>query len=169
MKPIAVIYGSTTDNTKNVAGKIAKLIGNDSAELLDVSTIHASDVEAYANLILGTSTWGDGELQDDWDNFMPELKNADLKGKTVALFGLGNASFYPDTFVNGMGVLYQAIKEKGCSVVGQVANDGYTFDNSLALGDGNQFVGLPLDVENEDSLTDSRLKAWVESILPLFQ
>lgn len=169
MKPIAVVYGSTTDNTKTVAGKIVQLIGTNSADLLDVSTIHAADLEAYSNLILGTSTWGDGELQDDWDNFMPELKKADLKGKTVALFGLGNASFYPDTFVNAMGILYQAIKEKDCSVVGQVAKDGYTFDNSLALGNDDRFVGLPLDVENEDSLTDSRLKAWVESIVPLFQ
>jgi len=134
-----------------------------------VSTIHAADLEAYSNLILGTSTWGDGELQDDWDNFMPELKKADLKGKTVALFGLGNASFYPDTFVNALGKLSVAIKEKGCSVVGQVAKDGYTFEASLALGDDDRFVGLPLDVENEDALTDSRLKVWVESILPLFQ
>lgn len=168
MRPIAIIYGTTTDNTKSVANKLAKLFSDADIKLLDVSQSKAADFEAYPNLILGTSTWGSGDLQDDWDNTLAVLSSANLEGKTVALFGLGDASSYPDTFVDGMGIIYEAIKDKGCYFVGQVPVDGYSFDESRAIVNGT-FVGLPLDEDNESKLTDSRLSAWVNLITPLLQ
>ena len=49
--------------------------------------------------------------------------------------------------------------------MGAVAADGYTFDDSEALVDG-QFIGLPLDDVNEDDRTDERIDAWIEQITP---
>ena len=46
-----------------------------------------------------------------------------------------------------------------------VSTDGYTFDDSAAVIDG-QFVGLPLDDVNEDSKTDGRIDAWIAQISP---
>ena len=40
-------------------------------------------VAANKNLILGTSTWGAGELQDDWYDGLKVLQGADLSGKTI--------------------------------------------------------------------------------------
>lgn len=31
-------------------------------------------MENYKKLIIGTSTWSIGELQEDWDAFMPKLQ-----------------------------------------------------------------------------------------------
>lgn len=166
MKPIAIIYGSTGDNTKNVAKKIAAKIPG--STLFDVATLKTSELENYDNLILGTSTWGIGDLQDDWEGFLPELKKANLEGKTIALFGLGDASSYSDSFVDGMGILYEAISNKGCKVIGGVSADGYTYDASRA-DNGAGFVGLAIDEDNEYNLTDSRINEWVKEILPLFQ
>ena len=166
MKPTAIIDGSTGDNTKTVAKKISAKIAD--SRLIDVATLKVSELESYDNLILGTSTWGVGDLQDDWEGFLPELKKANLEGKTVALFGLGDSSSYSDTFVDGMGILYEAIQAKGCKIIGMVSTNEYTYDASRA-DNGAQFVGLALDEDNEYTLTDSRISAWLTDILAHFQ
>ena len=120
---------------------------------------------ANDNLILGTSTWGAGELQDDWYDGIKVLQSADLSGKTIALFGCGDCESYGDTFVGGIGELYAAVKDSGAKIVGAVSTDGYTFDDSAAVVDG-QFVGLALDDVNEDDKTDGRIDAWIAQISP---
>ncbi len=162
----AIIYGSTMGNTKSVAEKIAGKIPG--ATLIDVSNLNISDLEQYTNLILGTSTWGLGDLQDDWDSFLPQLKKADLTGKTIALFGVGDSSSYPDTFVDGMGIIYDSIKDKGYKIMGSVSTEGYSFDESRAV-ENNQFVGLALDEDNESNETDSRINNWVDAIINDFK
>ena len=64
-----------------------------------------------------------------------------------------------------MAELYNAAKEAGANVVGSVATDGYTYDDSEAVVDG-KFVGLPLDDVNEDDKTEGRIDAWLEEIKP---
>lgn len=166
MKPVAIIYGSTGDNTKGVAKKISAKIAD--SKLIDVATLKVSELESYDNLILGTSTWGIGDLQDDWEGFLPDLKKANLEGKTVAIFGLGDSSSYSDSFVDGMGIIYEAIQNKGCTIIGFVSTNGYSYDASRA-DNGAQFCGLALDEDNEYNLTDSRIGEWIKEILPLFQ
>ena len=53
-------------------------------------------------LILGSSTWGCGDLQDDWYDGVEILKKADLTGKKVALFACGDGESYGDTFCEAM-------------------------------------------------------------------
>ena len=168
MGKIAIVYGSSTDNTKNVAKTIASELTNEEVTLLDVSNLKAGDLDAYPNLILGTSTWGLGELQDDWDGYLSNLEASNLSGKTIAFFGLGDSGSYPDTFVDGMGLLYQAVQGKGAQIIGAVSTDGYSYDDSRAVVDG-QFVGLAIDEDNESGQTKDRISAWLESIKPLFR
>ena len=101
-------------------------------------------------------------MQDDWDSVLPKFSALDFSGKKVALFGLGDSSSYSDTFANGMGQLYNAIKDNA-EIVGSVSTEGYTFDDSEAVVDG-QFVGLAIDDDNEFDQTDSRVDAWVNDL-----
>ena len=48
-------------------------------------------------------------------------------------------------------------------MIGKVATDGYTYDDSKSVVDG-KFCGLPIDEDNESELTDQRLSAWVTQI-----
>ena len=162
MSKTIVIFGSSTGTCEAIAEKIGSRLG---AEVLNVQDLTADVVAANDNLILGTSTWGAGELQDDWYDGINVLKSADLSSKTIALFGCGDCESYGDTFVGGIGELYDAIKNSGASIVGAVSTDGYTFDDSAAVVDG-QFVGLPLDDVNEDDKTDGRIDAWIAQISP---
>ncbi len=163
MKKVGIIYGSTTGTCENIASTIASKLGVASADVLNVGEITVDKVNEYDVLLLGTSTWGDGELQDDWYDGIKVLKESDLKGKTVALFGCGDSESYCDTFCDGIGVLYEDLKDMGCTIVGKVSADGYSFSSSISVIDG-MFVGLALDDVNEDDKTEARIDAWLEDI-----
>ena len=160
MKKIGVIYGSTTGTTESVARRIADKLG---AEVNDVCKISKELVEQYDILILGTSTWGDGELQDDWYDGVNLLQGMDLSGKTVALFGCGDSESYSDTFCDAMNVLYESLQSTGCKFVGMVADEGYTYSASASVVEG-KFVGLAIDDVNESDKTDERIEAWTEML-----
>ncbi len=155
-----VVYGSSTGTCEAIAGKIAEKLG---VEAINVSDLTADVIAENDNLLIGTSTWGAGELQDDWYDGVDTLKGADLSGKVVAVFGCGDSASYSDTFCGAMKELYDAAKAGGATIVGEVDIDGYTFDDSDAVVD-NKFVGLALDDINEDDKTDGRIDAWLEQI-----
>ena len=162
MKATIVIYGSSTGTCEAIAEKIASKLG---CEAVNVQDLTANIINIHQNLILGTSTWGAGELQDDWYDGLKVLQSADLNGKTIAFFGCGDCSTYSDTFVGGMGELYLGIKDSGAHFIGRVETDDYTFDESEAVIDG-KFIGLPLDDINEDDKTDTRIETWIAQISP---
>ena len=161
MKKTVIIYGSSTGTCQNIAEIIATKLGV--SDILDVAKVTASQISAYDNLILGTSTWGAGEMQDDWYDGIKELKNANLTGKTVALFGCGDSQSYSDTFCDGMGEIYRELQSSGCNIIGSTPTDGYTYDNSTAVADG-RFVGLAIDDVNESEKTEERVSAWTDML-----
>lgn len=161
MNKIAVIYGSSGGNTKAVAKQIVSKLDN-KADIYDVSDIKTVDLGKYPYLLLGTSTTGIGDLQDDWDRMLPSLLNLDLKEKKVAIFGLGDSASYSESFAQSMRVLYDGLNGK-TNLVGKVKDEGYTYDESDSVIDG-EWVGLPLDEDNEYDLTDERLNNWLEDL-----
>ena len=161
MEKTAILVGSSTGNTESVAQQIADKLGG--IEVLSVADVQVSDIEAYKNLILGTSTWGVGDLQDDWDAFLPGFAKLNLDGKTIAFFGLGDAQGYYDSFVDGMGLIFEEIKDQAIKLVGQVDTEGYDFGDSRAVYDG-KFIGLPLDEDNESNLTEQRIDDWLSQV-----
>ncbi|MDR1357252.1 MAG: flavodoxin FldA [Tannerellaceae bacterium] len=163
MKKTGLFFGSSSGTTEDVAQRIAKQLGVAANDIYNVSDASANAVEPYEVLILGTSTWGSGDLQDDWDSFLPKLKKADLSGKSVAIFGTGDSSSFSDTFCDGIGILYNGLKDSGAVFGGAVSADGYDFDDSAAMINGS-FIGLPLDEVNEDSLTGERITQWTKQL-----
>lgn len=164
MKRTAIFYGSSTGMTEGAAHTIAQKLGIAPNNVIDVSRLTADSLDNYDALILGSSTWGCGELQDDWYDAVKVLKSANLTGKTIALFGCGDSESYPDTFCDAIGLLYDELKETGCRFTGNhVATDGYTFSSSVSVVNGD-FAGLPLDETNEADQTTARIEAWVKSL-----
>jgi flavodoxin, long chain len=164
MKETAIFYGSTSGNCEGIANKIAEALGV--SNVFSASELDAAKIAAYENLLFGSSTWGSGDLQDEWYDGVEVIKSSDLSGKTVAVFGCGDSSGFSTTYCDAIGQLYEAAKAAGANIVGAVSTDGYTFDESSAVVDG-KFVGLALDEDNESDKTDGRIAAWVEEIKPL--
>lgn len=162
MKSTVVIYGSSTGTCQSIAQTIADKLG---VEAIDVASLTEEVVKSNDNLILGTSTWGAGELQDDWYDGVKVLKSAGLQGKTVAVFGCGDSESYSDTFCGGMRELYDAASEAGAKLIGEVDASDYTYDDTEAVVDGH-FVGLALDDVNESDKTENRIDAWIAAIKP---
>ena len=159
---VGIIFGSSMGNTEDAAKLISEKLGIEN-ELKNVADIAPADLDKYTALIIGSSTWNDGELQDDWAGF--DFSALNVAGKTVAIFGMGDSSSYSDAYCNAMGELYENFKKAGAKIVGAVSTDGYEFDESKAVVNG-KFVGLALDNDNQSDLTESRIEAWVAQIAP---
>ena len=160
MKKTLVVFGSSTGNCQSFAEIIAQKI---KADIIDVSNININKLAEYDNLVLGTSTWGAGEMQDDWYDGIKNLKDADLSGKTVALFGCGDADSYSDTFCGGISEIYNTVKDSGANILGGVDAAEYTYDDSESVIDG-KFVGLALDVNEDEAKSEERIDKWIQSI-----
>ncbi|MFP4483820.1 MAG: flavodoxin [Spirochaetaceae bacterium] len=163
MARVGIVYGSTTGNTRDVSVKLQRLIGEEQSDLIDVTETDTTTLSRYDRLIFAVSTWGAGDLQDDWEAFYPELKKMDFTGKTVAIMGLGDQVNYPEAFADAVAILADVVTSGGGRVVGHTSTEGYTYTVSKAERDG-RFLGLVIDEDNQGSLTDQRLKDWVSRL-----
>jgi len=168
MAKIGLFYGPQEGNVEKVAKLVASKIDN--VDLVKVKEVDANAFDAYDNIILGISTlgkhtWSSDNEGNDWDQFLPKMNGIDLKGKKVAIFGLGDHIAYSDFFVDAMGELFEVVKKTGATTIGEVSDEGYEFNESRAFIDG-KFVGLPIDEDFEDDLTEERVDNWLRIILP---
>lgn len=164
MKKIGLFYITESVKTANTAILIKQSFGQSTKiDIIPIEDVWQKDFEKYRNLIVGTSTWLDGELPVYWDEILEDIRSLNLSGHKVAIFGLGDQKNYPDNFVDGIGILAEAFEKTGADLVGQTSAEGYIFNESLALND-NQFDGLAIDVDNQADLTAGRIKTWVEQL-----
>ena len=131
MKKIGIFYGSATGTTQNVSMRIAKMLNIADSDVHDVGKTLPSAVGGYDILVLGTSTWGSGELEDDWFDFLDGIEVLDLRGKEIALFGCGDETM-SDTFCSAVGILHDRLSGTGAMFIAPYDTIGYDFDESLA-------------------------------------
>ncbi|CAV17516.1 MULTISPECIES: flavodoxin FldB [Vibrio] len=164
---IGLFYGSTTCYTEMAAEKIRGIIGEDLVDIHNVKETPLSLMADYDLLLLGISTWDFGEIQEDWNELWEDIATTPMKGKVVALFGLGDQEGYGEWFLDAMGLLHDELKIAGAEFVGFWPNDdSYEFEASKALTeDQSQFVGLALDEDSQYELSDDRIASWVEQVL----
>ena len=105
MNRIGIFYGTEQGLTEVMAQAMYRVLGEDIAnEPVNVNQAKVSDLLQYKALILGAPSYGVGELpgrttgsqKGNWEEFLFRLDDADLSGKRVALFGLGNQQKYYD-------------------------------------------------------------------------
>lgn len=163
---IGLFFGSTTGNTEEIADLLAAELKNQEfdVDVKDVSDAEPKELLEYDKLVLASSTWHDGQLQDDWSCIYDDLESIDFSGKEVGLVGLGDQEGYSDTFLNSIGFLARTIIDKGGKVVGRWSTEGYEFDESDSIDEDGKFYGLALDQENQDDLTGERITKWVTQI-----
>ena len=171
MDKIGIFFGTDTGRTRLVAKQIAKKLGDAAAAPVNIGRTTLADFLAYDHLIVGSPTLGEGMLpgescglsQPSWEEFVPQLAAADLTGKTIAIFGLGDQKKYAHEFVDAIGILHDAFVARGARVVGRWPTAGYDFEASLAV-DGDEFLGLALDQHHQPVLTEARIDAWLAQI-----
>lgn len=172
MSKIAIFFGPLDGAVHRVADKVKAAIGEEKVEMVPVKDATVEDLKKYDKIIFGISTvgretWHSTYSNVDWANFLPEVSKTTYKGKTIAIFGLGDHVTYAATFVNHIGLLAKELMNNGAVLVGQVPVEGYEFDESEAIVD-DKFLGLPVDEDFESELTDERVQNWLEQLRPDF-
>jgi len=136
---IAILYGSTTGKTAQVARLLA---GHwPGAAVFDVATVSPDELAPFEALVLGVPTWGTGALQADWERRLPDLAPC-CAGKALALFGLGDRLAFPETYCQALGTLGSAVVPRGTRALGL----------------------LTLDHDNSPDRTPALLTAWVAKL-----
>ena len=160
MNKTAIIYSFNTKKTGKIGERIKEEFDDDNLILVNAEDISEEEFLSYDQLILGVPTWFDGELPNYWDEFVPALEDLDLKGKKIALYGLGDQKGYPENFLDGMGIMAEILEQQNATLVGFTSTEGYEFESSRAAR-GEQFIGLAIDYENQGSMNKERVAAWV--------
>ena len=122
--------------------------------------------EYFDVLLIGSSTWGQGDVQRDWVDPLYEMVNdePDMSGKKVAFFGAGDQESHPEEFVTALGKIKDIFTKLGADTnFGAWPTDGYSYKYSFAERDG-KFCGLAIDDINQDDLTEARLTTWAEQV-----
>ena len=154
----AIFFASTTGNSQEIANKISTAL--DGVKVFDLAGTKIEEMNNYNKLILGGSTWGDGELNDDWEDAWIDFCKLDLSNKTIALFGLGDQESYSYEFCSALGIIYEQLLSSKAKIIGFTSTEGYYHDASKAQID-DKFIGLVLDEDNQSDLTDEIGRAHV--------
>jgi len=167
MKKAVLIYWPEDGNVEAVAEKIKVIYGND-ISVYSIAKVNKDDMVKADNWIIGGSTvgshvWEDADDSNKWSELFNLLDEFDLSTKVVAFYGLGDQILYPNHFVNGLGVFAEEFEKRNANIVGQWPTESYDFYDSEGMK-GDHFYGLALDEDNQEELTEERLKKWLDMI-----
>lgn len=134
--PVTILWGSQTGNSEGVAKKLQKALkgGNYAPEIVDMGDYDKAKLPDEKNLLIITSTYGDGEPPDNaadlYDYIMAE-DSLDLSGVNYSVFALGDSE-YPD-----------------------FCKCGIDFDEKLAgFGASRLFKRIDCDVDYDDEFVE---------------
>nr|P14070.1 RecName: Full=Flavodoxin [Chondrus crispus]2FCR_A Chain A, Flavodoxin [Chondrus crispus] len=167
---IGIFFSTSTGNTTEVADFIGKTLGAKADAPIDVDDV--TDPQAlkdYDLLFLGAPTWNTGADTErsgtSWDEFLyDKLPEVDMKDLPVAIFGLGDAEGYPDNFCDAIEEIHDCFAKQGAKPVGFSNPDDYDYEESKSVRDG-KFLGLPLDMVNDQIPMEKRVAGWVEAVV----
>jgi flavodoxin I len=160
---VALFWGSDSGVTEEIVAVLLDLLPDQQIDSINVFNATVEQFALYEHLILGLSTWYDGELQSDWDEFFKQFQQIDFSNKKVALFGLGDQEGYAQFFIDGVGIIGEVVLKNGGTIFGKWPIQGYEYEESKAAI-GDYFLGLAIDEDNQPELTDERLEQWVAQL-----
>jgi flavodoxin I len=118
MKKVTIIFGSTTGNTETVANMIAQNLNDYDVTLYYVTDANDDCVKNADLVLYGSSTWGYGELQDDFQPYYNKAMTSNLlRGKNVAVFGCGDKENYEDVFCEATELIRAKAEKCGANIV----------------------------------------------------
>ncbi|MDD5053617.1 MAG: flavodoxin [Sulfuricurvum sp.] len=165
MAKVGIFFGSSSGVTRGAAELLADELSG--SELIDMEEDFdgIDQFDDFDVLLIGSSTWGQGDPQRDWVDPLYELDNErpDLSGKKVAFFGAGDQKTHGEHFLSALGKMHDLFTSLGASAYGFIPTSGYAYEFSLAERDG-KFCGLGIDDINQEDMTEDRVKEWASQL-----
>jgi sulfite reductase (NADPH) flavoprotein alpha-component len=140
--PVSILWGSQTGNSEGCAKKLMKALkaGNYQPEVFDMAQYDISRLPSEKNVLIITSTYGDGEPPDNAADLHSHImgdSSPSLENVNFSVFALGDSE-YPD-----------------------FCQCGIEFDTRLeALGAKRMFERIDCDVDYDD-----QFKIWKEGVM----
>ncbi|NJP39044.1 flavodoxin [Alkalicoccus luteus] len=109
---VLLVYATLSGHTEELAELIKDRL--EEADItVDVKEAYEAEPHEFASydlVIIGTYTFGDGDIPDDVIDFYEELQQTDLTGQLFALFGSGDTSY--EHFAGAVDRMDEAIREQ---------------------------------------------------------
>ena len=137
-----ILYASLTGNTQMAAMQLAVEVAID--DCLSVEEVTQAQIDSAQLVVIGTSTWGEGDYNPACEDFVARVNNSELNfsSKKVGFFGLGDSTY--QIFCNAVDRLKAELVKNGAVAAGEVHKiDGFLDDDKQA-----------------------ELKKWTESLSP---
>jgi flavodoxin I len=138
-----ILYGSLTGNTEYVAELISEYLKNKQInhKIINAEEFSPEKIKNFDLLILGSSTWDYGQLQEDFKSFFSEIQNIDFSNKKFAAFGCGDSGY--EHFCEAINIIEKFWVEKGAE----------------KLIDGLKVDGFPQQQSNQDLINN-----WLDEL-----
>jgi flavodoxin I len=119
MPTMIIAYGSTTGNTAVMAAFLAEFFKKADIEVAvkNIVGIKPVNLADFDIILLGSSTWGTGKLQDNFYPFYFNMGEVSLAEKKAAVFGPGDSYSYPRSFCKAVDVLERKLKDCGAHII----------------------------------------------------
>lgn len=114
---VLIVFGSSKGRT----GRIAEILSEALAEkglttvLKNVFEARPEELLDYRYIVLGSSTYGQGDLQSDFLDFERGMDDLDLTGIKAAIFGSGNSRYA--YYAEAVDILEAKVKIQGARLV----------------------------------------------------
>lgn len=149
MSKTLIVFGSTTGNTESMADVINDVLEEKGWDTV-LKNVDETSVEEltwdYDLILLGSSTWGDEEIeiQEDFAEFYENMDEISLVGKKVAVFGCGDSSY-----------------EHFCGAVDVIGEK--------VAGLGGKLVAESLKIDGDPDDADDDIKVWAATVVEQIQ
>lgn len=145
MKKILICFATLTGNTQMVSEVIAERLlallessermSHYTLETRDAVEVEAVELENYDVLLMGSSSWGDGEYNPISEDFADRVRSSDpqpnLSGKKLIVFGLGDSIY--ERFCGAVDNYEELFKSIGAELMTpSLRLDGYPDEEKLA-------------------------------------
>ena len=116
-KEVLIVYGSTKGRTGRMAEVLAAELRKRNLPHVMKNVFEASPLElpGYSCIVLGSSTYGQGDLQKDFLAFERGMDELDLSGVQAAIFGSGNSRYA--YFAEAVDILEAKVKIQGARLL----------------------------------------------------
>ena len=164
--PLLIAFGSQSGNAESLAKRLAREASGRgfAARAAGLDSLQPADFVKDKNVLLITSTWGEGDMPDNaatfWDAINQNGSSPKFDGVQYSVLALGDKN-YADTFCLAGKKLDQRLSELGAKRIVDRVDCDVEFDELAKEWSKNAFTILgaakPSDSSDESDLSD---KAW---------
>ncbi len=117
MENAIIVFGSKQGKTALMASIISGMLTERNISVVSKNVFEAKpeELKDYKYIILGSSTWSDGDLQSDFIDFERRMDDLELKGHFGAVFGSGSSRFR--FFCEAVRILEAKLRSLGAKII----------------------------------------------------